>query len=138
MGVKYVFLPHAPLDWSGPRETSILETSSDFTRVWNDSEWTVYQLKDPSPMAVGLTGQPDPTVTKLLHQALYLTVPEAGDYLIKVTYSPYWEITQGKGSLRQSSEGSDFLVLHATRAGNYGIQVQVTLQQSLRELVQIF
>ena len=97
MGVKYIFLPHAPLDWSGPRETQILETSSYFTRVWSDSEWTVYRLKDP-----------------------------------------YWEITEGKGSLRQSSEGSDFLVLHATHPGKYGIQVQVTLQQSLRELVQIF
>jgi hypothetical protein len=138
MGVKYVFLPNAPLDWSGPRETHILQTSSDFTRVWADSEWTVYRLKDPSPMAVGLNGQPDPTVRTLLHQAIYLNIPGAGDYLIKATYSPYWQITEGKGSLSQSSDGSDFLVLHARHAGFYGIQVRVTLQQSLSELVRIF
>jgi hypothetical protein len=138
MGVKYVFLPNAPLDWSGPREAQILQTSADFTRVWSNSEWTVYELKDPSPMAVGLNGQPNPRVLSLLHQAIYLQVPGAGDYLIKATYSPYWQITEGGGSLSQSSEGSDFLVLHAQRAGFYGIQVRVTLQSSLRELVQVF
>ena len=138
MGVKYVFLPNAPLDWSGPRETHILQTSPEFTRVWGNGEWTVYRLKDPSPMAVGLNGQPDPVVQSLLHQAIYLQVPGAGDYLIKATYSPYWQITEGRGSLSQSADGSDFLVLHAQRAGFYGIQVRVTLQSSLQELVRIF
>ena len=138
MGVKYVFLPNAPLDWSGPRETHILQTAADFTRIWGDSEWTVYELKNPSPMAVGLNGQPDAKVVSLLHQAIYLQVPRAGDYLIKITYSPYWQITEGTGSLSQSSGGNDFLVLHAQRAGFFGIQVRVTLQSSLRELVQIF
>ena len=125
--------------WTGgPRETHILQTAADFTRIWGDSEWTVYELKNPSPMAVGLNGQPDAKVVSLLHQAIYLQVPRAGDYLIKITYSPYWQITEGTGSLSQSSGGNDFLVLHAQRAGFFGIQVRVTLQSSLRELVQIF
>jgi hypothetical protein len=138
MGVKYVFLPHAPLDWSGPREADILSTSRDFVRVWGNGEWTVYRLTHPSPIAVALGGGADPRVLDLLHQAIYLRVPAAGDYLIKATYSPYWQITEGRGSLSQSADGSDFLVLHARRAGFYGIQVRVTLQSSLQELVRIF
>jgi hypothetical protein len=133
-----VFLPNAPLDWSGPRESHILHTSSDFVRVWGDADWTVYRLKDPKPIAVSLDGGRDPTVRELDHQAIYMSIPAPGDYLIKATYSPYWQITAGLGSLRESTDGNDFLVLHADQAGFYGIQVRVTLQSSLKELVRIF
>ena len=138
MGVKYIFLPNAPLDWSGPREAAVLRSSPHFVRVWKDSDWTVYRLRDPSPIAVSMTGGQDPTVLALLHQALYLQVPKAGDYLIKATYSPYWEVTAGSGSLTQSPGTQDFLVLHAGAPGFYGIQVRVTLQSSVHELVRLF
>jgi hypothetical protein len=138
MGVKYVFLPNAPLDWSGPHEAGVLRSSPAFVRVWRSPDWTVYRLRDPSPIAVSMSGGPDPTVLSLQHQALYLQVPQAGDYLIKATYSPYWEVTAGSGALSQSPGGGDFLVLHAGAPGFYGIEVRVTLESSLRELVQLF
>ena len=137
MGVKYVFLPEAPLDWSGPREAAVLRSSPEFRQVWKDADWTVYRLSEPAPLAVSLDGGRDPTILALLHQALYLQVPQAGDYLIKATYSPYWDVTAGEGTLRPTA-GGRFLVLHASAPGFYGIQVRVTVQASLRELVQLF
>lgn len=138
MGVKYVFLPHAPLDWSGEREAEILGTSPFFVAVWRAADWTVYRLRDPSPIAVALDGGRSPRVLAVLHQAIYLDIPRPGDYLIKVTYSPYWQITQGTGTLRRSAGPQRFLELHANEAGLHGIQVRFTLKESLRRLIRIF
>jgi hypothetical protein len=137
MGVKYIFLPHAPLDFSGPRETHLLETTPSFVRVFSDAQWTVYRLSDPQPMAVPLNpSYGKANIIALQHQAIYLTVPHPGTYLIKITYSPYWELTAGSGTLQKSA--NDFLVLDARQAGFYGIQVTVNLQSSLRQMVRAF
>lgn len=138
MGVQHVFLPHAPLDWSGEREAEILRSSPAFSVVWRSAHWTVYRLRDPSPIAVALDGGTNPRVLAVLHQAIYLEVPRPGTYLIKVTYSPYWQITQGLGALRRASGPRQFVELQADEAGLYGIQVRVTLEQSLRSLIRIF
>lgn len=138
MGVKHVFLPHAPLDWSGEREAEILRSSPAFSVAWRDTDWTVFRLRDPSPIAVALDGGSDPRVLAVLHQAIYLEVPRPGVYLIKVTYSPYWQVTQGLGTLRRASGPQHFVELQADEAGLYGIQVRVTLEQSLRNLIRIF
>lgn len=137
MGVKYIFLPHAPLDFSGPRETHLLETTPSFVRVFSDAQWTVYRLSDPQPMAVPLSpSYGKANIISLQHQAIYLTVPHPGTYLIKITYSPYWELTAGSGTLQKGA--NDFLVLDARQAGFYGIQVTVNLQSSLRQMVRAF
>jgi len=138
MGVKYVFLPQAPLDWSGDREAYLLRTSPAFVAVWRSADWTVYRLRDPSPIAVALDGGRSPQVLAVLQQAIYLDIPRPGDYLIKVTYSPYWQMTQGIGTLERSAGPQRFLELHATEAGLYGIQVRVTLKESLRRLIRVF
>jgi len=138
MGVRDVYLPHAPLDWSGDRESQILRTSPAFRRVWADADWTVYRLRDPSPIAVARDGGKDPEVLAVLQQAIYLRIPRAGDYVLKVSYSPYWTLTQGIGSLRKARGAPRFLELHADEPGLYGIQVRVTLESSLRRLVRIF
>ena len=138
MGVQYVFLPHAPLDWSGERETAILQSSSAFVKASEGTDWTIYRFLNPSPIAVALNGGRDPDVLGVLHQAVYLQVPQPGRYLLKVTYSPYWEVTAGSGTLARSTDGKNFLVLNALGSGFYGVQVRVTLESSLRELVRVF
>jgi hypothetical protein len=138
MGVRDVYLPHAPLDWSGDRESQILRTSPDFKVAWRSHDWTVYRLRHPSPIAVSLEGGENPHVLGVLHQAIYLDVPAPGRYLLKVSYSPYWMLTQGIGGLRKARGAPGFLELRADEGGMYGIQVRVTLERSLRRLVRIF
>jgi hypothetical protein len=132
MGVKYVFLPHAPLDWSGPKEASILASSLQFVEVYSSPDWTIYRLRGAQPMAVSLGGTRDANVVYMDHESLYLKVPAAGRYLIKVSYSPFWEIIGGVGTLSAGPDG--FLVLQATERGLYGLRVNVTLAESLHQL----
>jgi hypothetical protein len=133
MGVKYVYLPHAPLDMSGERETEILSTSRQFTVVLVSPEWTIFRLKEPEPMIVPGRRAGTGHITAIDHQSVTLQVTRPGVYLIKVSYSPYWEITAGEGHLREGRNG--FLVLRADAAGLYGIRVNVTLESSWRHFV---
>ena len=50
MGVRYVFLPHAPLDFSSTGEPAILAGSPAFTVAAQLRDWTVYELRRPGPL----------------------------------------------------------------------------------------
>jgi hypothetical protein len=125
MGVKYIFLPKAPLDISGPREARLLATTPQFHSVYDGPDWIVYRLADPQPMAVRLSPGGSIKVLYVDHQALFFDVSRPGTYLIKVTYSPYWQVTEGLGTV---SKGPDnFVLLHASDGGFYGMRVLVDL-----------
>jgi hypothetical protein len=83
-------------------------------------------------MAVSLDGTRDARVVYMDHASLYLKVPAPGRYLIKVSYSPFWEIIGGVGTLAPGPNG--FLTLQATGRGLYGLRVNVTLAESLQQL----
>jgi hypothetical protein len=126
MGVKYVFLPKAPLDLSGPREAQILATAPQFKVVLDGPQWTVYRLARPQPIAVPLGHGGGIKVLSIDHRSVYFNVARAGAYLVKLTYSPYWQVTDGPGTLTRGP--GDFVVLHAAGRGFYGMRVQVDLQ----------
>jgi len=126
MGVKYVFLPKAPLDISGPREARLLATTPQFTAVYNGPQWVVYRLAAPQPIAVAMDRGGAVKVLYIDHQSVFLDVARAGDYLVKFTYTPYWQVTDGVGTLTKGP--GDFVVLHATEPGFYRMRVQVDLE----------
>jgi hypothetical protein len=132
MGVKYVFLPKAPLDISGPREARLLATTPNFAVVYNGPQWVVYRLAAPQPIAVPIDRGGAIKVLYIDHQSVFFDVARAGSYLVKSTYTPYWQVTDGVGSLTKGP--GDFVVLHASQPGFYGIRVQVDLE-SLGEAV---
>ena len=133
MAVRYVYLPEAPLDHSGKRETEILTTSPEFTVVASVPGWTIYELRNPGSMIEPLRRDGHAKMLLVEHQGIYVYVKRPGPYLIRVSYSPYWEVTNGVGFISAGEGG--FLVLNARRTGFYGIRVRVTLESSWRQLV---
>ena len=131
MGVQYVFLPDAPLDPWSQREVKILETSPEFEVVDRSGVWTVYRLRDAEPLAVGLNGG-TAHVTSMGHRELTTEVDQPGTYLLKVTWSPYWSLTGGPGTLRRSPDR--FLLLDARAAGTYTLRFDVTPGKVLAEV----
>jgi hypothetical protein len=124
MGVRYVFLPHAPLDFTSKGEPAILAGSPDFTVAAQLKSWTVYELRRPGPLfgpAPGTTGEA--RVLALDHRSARLQVAGAGTYVLKVTWSPFWRLRVGIGSL--SRAGGDWILLHADAAGTYTLQFRV-------------
>jgi len=131
MGVQYVFLANAPLDPWSQREVKILETSPELEVVDRAGAWTVYRLRDAEPLAVGLDGG-TARVTSMGHRAFTVQVDQAGTYLLKVTWSPYWTLTGGPGTLSRSPDR--FLLLEAGAAGTYTLRFDVTPGKVLAEV----
>jgi hypothetical protein len=128
MGVQYIFLPHAPLDTWSNREASILAASPEFENVGRTGSWTIYRFRDAEPMAVGLDGG-TARMLSVEHLSMTLRVDRPGSYLIKTTWTPYWKLEGGPGSLR---EGPDrMIVLDARGAGTYTVRFDVTLGKAL-------
>ncbi len=123
MGVKYVFLPDAPLDPWSVRETRILRTSPAFEQVAQTGAWTVYRLRDAQPLVVGTDGG-TARVTSFGHSSLDLRVDRPGSYLVKVTWSPYWKLERGPGKLLAGP--GHMLQLEAAAAGPYALRMVVT------------
>ena len=131
MGVRYVFLPDAPLDPWSQREAKILEASPELEVVERSGAWTVYRLPDAEPLAVGLNGG-TAQVTSMGHRDLAVKVDRPGTYLLKVTWSPYWSLAEGTGVLRRSPDR--FLLLDARAAGAYRLRFTVTPGKVLAEV----
>jgi hypothetical protein len=130
MGVQYVFLPHCPLDWTSAREPAILAGSRAFTVAFESSDWTVYRLRDASPLAVAAGGG-RASVEAIDHSSVTVRVGQAGDCLVKVTWSPYWAASGGAGIARSAD---DFVVLRAPAAGVYHLRIEVTACKLLGRL----
>ncbi len=133
MGVEYVFLPHAPLDNSGPQETAILTTDPRFTEVYRSPDWTIYRLQDAQPIAVAQDGPGTAHVTAFDRESIALTVSRPGSYLVKVSWSPYWRVAAGEGTLTPGPD--DFMVLHAPAAEALDLRIVVTPDVLWNELV---
>jgi hypothetical protein len=136
MGVKYVYLPQAPLDRSGERETAILTASPEFAVAATVPGWTIYELRNPASMVVPLRRNGRGSVVAIDHQAVTLDVERAGPYQVKVSYSPYWEVTEGAASVAEGDDG--FIVLNVRRGGLVTLRVSVTWESSWRHLVTAF
>ena len=123
MGVQYVFLADAPLDPWSQREERILRTSQEFEQVETTGAWTVYRLRDAQPLLVALDGGSG-TVERVGHQDIDVTIASPGRFELKFSWSPYWTLQGGPGTLRRGPDG--FILLGVPRAGTYTLRFVVT------------
>ena len=131
-GVQYVFVPDAKLDPWSRREPAMLAGSRQFAVVYHDAQWTVYRLLAAEPLVVAVGGGGEADVTALGHASLAVRVQSPGVYEVKVTWSPYWRVTAGDGTLSRGPD--DFMVLHAREAGDYALTIDAGLRAVLRRL----
>jgi hypothetical protein len=97
VGVRYVLLPHAPLDYSSNTEAHLLRSGRSGLRVVRRlPHWTVYELRHPTPILTADQPAPGVKVLGLTDSRIRLWLPDAGGYDLRVRYSPYWS-TDGSG-----------------------------------------
>ena len=93
MAVEYVFVPHAPLVSTSQKEAAILAASPEFRLVYRGADWSVYRLLDAEPLVVPLE-RADAQVFTMDHTSIRFGVTRPGLYLVKVTWSPYWQVAR--------------------------------------------
>jgi hypothetical protein len=88
LGVRYVVLTDAPLDYSARREAAAIRSGrTGLEPVFRGAHMTIYALADPSPI---LSGPDSPTVLEVTRSGVRLRFRRAGSYRLAVHYSPYW------------------------------------------------
>ena len=111
MGVRYIFVPHAPLVTTSLREETLLATSASFDVVSTDASWTVYRLRRSRPIVEPLSPRATAEVLWLDHTSVRFKVSRPGPYRVRLTESPYWVLLRSDavapGSHRVSSKGAE-------------------------------
>jgi hypothetical protein len=105
LGVGYVAVPHAALDYAGLPEKRMLRRGPPryLERVYQSPDWTVYRVHNPSPLAIG--GK----MVKLRPQGFVVDSSAPGTVLVRVHWTPYWSIEQGSGCVEQAPGGYTML-----------------------------
>ena len=105
LGVGYVAVPHAPLDYAAAPEIRMLKRGPPryLQRVYKSPDWTVYKVRNPSPLAIG--GK----MVKLRPQGFVVDTSAPGTVLVRVRWTPYWSVEQGTGCVEQAPGGYTML-----------------------------
>jgi hypothetical protein len=128
LGVRYVVLPDARLDYSSQAEAALLVSGRSGLRVaFRSQHTTVYEV--PSAVAL-VTGPGTANVLSFAHEGMVVAVGRPGRYRVATSWSPYW---QAKGAcLARGSDGMIRLV--ARRAGTVSLTFDVSAGAALATL----
>src|SRR5262249_36021035 len=126
LGVGYVVLANAPVDFSSRREAELLRSgSTGLKRVFATREISIYAVPQPRPI---VTGPGRPELLELGASRLVLRFARSGSYRIAVRWSPYWRASSG--CLIRGPDG--MLRLQAATAGTVSVGFDITAGGLLR------
>ena len=115
LGIRYVMLPDAPLDYSSVREAQLLRSGrSGLTVVQRTAHWTFYELPDPTPIVTAPPGR-SAFLTTLGQEQMTIWTSGPGAYDVRVRYSPYRHALPASACLGPGPDG--MTEVHARAAG---------------------
>ena len=117
LGVGYVAVPRAPLDYAAQGEKRLIKKGPPryLEKVYRSKNWTVYAVHNPSPLAIG--GK----MVKLTPQGFVVDAEAPGTVLVRVHWTPYWSIEQGTGCVEQAPGG--YTMLDITTPGRFRVGI---------------
>ncbi|HWI73135.1 MAG TPA: hypothetical protein VNT55_14365 [Baekduia sp.] len=119
--VRYVALAGAPIDYSAAEEAALVRRRPSFLReVWHDAHWRIFAVRGATPLAGG-----GAKVTRMDADRVDLTVPRAGDYVVRVRFTPYWRALED-GACVAPARG-DWTTVHAARPGVVRLRASFSL-----------
>jgi hypothetical protein len=107
--VSYVALPDTPLDPSSAQEGRLIRRGlPDLRQVFKSRHWTVYAVRDATPLLEG-PGR----LTSLGHDSFSLRALAPGRFLVRVRYTRFWTSTTGAGRVSEAPGGWTYVVADA-------------------------
>jgi hypothetical protein len=128
LGVRYVVLPRADLDYSARAEGALVGSGRAGLRaVFRTATLTIYAVPAPRPI---VTGPGSPALTSLTQSQIGVVVHRGGTYRIAVRWSPYW-----RASLGCLSRGDDGMLRLTTRRAHFvRLRFELGATRALEEL----
>ena len=129
LGVRYIVLPHATLDYSSQGEAALVRSGRlELQRVLHTRDLSIYAV--PQPRSI-ITGPGSPVVTSLTQSRIGVKVYRGGTYRIAVRWSPYWH-----ASLGCLSKGTDKMIRLTTLHARFvRLTFRVNATRALDEIV---
>jgi len=88
LAVRYVAVAHTPPDYSAAGELALIRHGLPYLRrVAALARWTVYELRDPTPIVTG-AGR----LVAMGPERLTLAITRPGRLSVRVRWSPYWRL----------------------------------------------
>lgn len=128
LGVRYVVLPDAPLDYSAKQEGALLAGGRSGLRVaFRSAHTTIYAVPSPRPI---VTGPGSARVLALGQNRITVALGRPGRYRIATNWSPYWRT--GTGCLSKGTDGT--VRLSTPRAGVVRLDLSINAHGALAAL----
>lgn len=97
LGVRYVFLPDDKLDFSAKEEAALLREGEVLPLIARIGNWAVYELPNATPIAT----PPDLIKVRAIDaESVTLEATRAGNYRLRLRYTPYWRVTRGEACVQ--------------------------------------
>ena len=125
-GVTYVALPNAPLDYLARREAGLIRHGLDYLDpIWSNDEWRLYAVRD----ARGLVDAPA-RLAAIGADWFDLRSPQAGRFLLRIHFSPYWSVTRGAGACLR--ERGPWTLVELDRPGSFHVETEPQHRRAAR------
>jgi hypothetical protein len=117
-GVRYVIAPRdAAASGSVPEMRLLRGGRSGLVRVLHSPTGDIYELPHATPL---LTGPGHTSIVSQTHQTLTGSVSRSGAYLLRVHYTPFWQLRSGALCIRPSTDG--MTQLEVQRPGRFSLR----------------
>jgi hypothetical protein len=103
--ISNVAISRGPYDWSAPDEVTLVRSGLPYLQaVWSNRTWTLYAVTNPRPLI-------SPPARVIARDAVSLTasLPEPGEYVVRVRWSRY--LTASNGCMRPTEDGWSMIVV---------------------------
>ena len=103
--ISYVALSAGPYDWAATQEAALVHNGLPYLHaVWSDKAWTLYAVTKPGPVI-----SPPGRVIARGPVSLTVSLPEPGDFVVRVHWSRY--LSASTGCMRPTEDGWSMLVV---------------------------
>jgi hypothetical protein len=121
--VAYVALAGAPLDYAARAEGRLLRAGQSYLReVWRSAHWRLFAVRAPTALA-----QRPSVLSWLDSDSFTLSAPRAGTYEVRVRFTPYWALSNGRGCVSRAPGAGEWTDVRTDAPGS----VRVTIDFSL-------
>jgi hypothetical protein len=103
--ISHVALSNGPYDWAAPKEAALVRSGLPYLQeVWSNPTWTLHAVQNPRPV-ISTPGR----VIGRDGASLTVSLPEAGEYVVRVHWSRY--LSTSAGCVRPAEGGWTTLVV---------------------------
>ena len=115
--VRFVALPEAAPDFSSVQEEALIRAGLPYLReVFRSTNWRVYQVVGARPLASG-----PGSLTAMDADGFTLNAVRAGNFVVRVRYTPGWRVSSGGGTVAAAADG--WTEVTAARPGRIAVDV---------------